>query len=152
MRTVHRQVSAAQEYARREVESGTASNALDEEADMINIMTWMREAGISEDQAQTQADRVGLKSILSGTAPMLTPSGSQASKVPAHQRGKVPARWWSQMDEEVKAKIMQLPIKEQRRSFLKVLTQGHNVAIDRNTGHRRLHHIGGCYRVPHVDC
>ena len=41
------------------------------------------------------------------------------------------------MDEEVNAKIMQLPIQEQRRSFLKILTQGHYVAIDRNTGHRR---------------
>ena len=56
------------------------------------------------------------------------------------------------MDEEVRAKIMQLPTKEQRRSFLKILAQGHYVAIDRNTGHRRLHRLGGCYRVPHVGC
>ena len=70
------------------MESGTASNALDEEADVINIMAWMREAGISEEQAQAQADRHRLKSIPSGTAPV-RPSytfGSQASQVP-HQRG-----------------------------------------------------------------
>ena len=60
MRTVRRRVSTVQEYVRREVESGTASSALDEEADVINIVAWMREAGISEDQTQAQADRLRL--------------------------------------------------------------------------------------------
>ena len=69
VRTVHRRVSTVQEYVRREVESGTASNALDEEADVINTMAWIREGGISEDQAQAQADRLRLKSIPRGTAP-----------------------------------------------------------------------------------
>ena len=47
-------------YVRREVGNRTASN----------IMAWMMEAGISEDQAQAQADRLRLKSIPSGTAPI----------------------------------------------------------------------------------
>ena len=68
VRTVHRRVSTAQEYVRQEAESGTASNALDEEADVINIMAWVREARISDDQAQAQADRLKIKSIPSGTA------------------------------------------------------------------------------------
>ena len=54
------------------------------------------------------------------------------------RRGRAP----TPMDEDVNAKIMQLPVKEQRRSFLKILPQGHYVAIGR---------FGGCYRVPHVD-
>ena len=54
------------------------------------------------------------------------------------RRGRAP----TPMDEDVNAKIMQLPVKEQRRSFLKMLPQGHYVAIGR---------LGGCYRVPHVD-
>ena len=101
VRTVHRQVSTVQEYVRREVESGTASNALDEEADVINIMAWMREAGISVMEPEPQAAVV--------------------------KRGRAST-----------PKIMQLPIKEQRRSFLNILTQGHYAAIDLNTGHRRL--------------
>ena len=68
VRTVHRWVSTVQEYVRREVESETASNALDEEADVINIMAWTREAGITHDQVQAQGDRLRLKSIPSGTA------------------------------------------------------------------------------------
>ena len=143
---------------------------------MINIMAWMREAGISGDQTRAQADRLRLKSIPSGTAPIrpghtFGVSGIKGASTPARRssgsEGEEEAsvmvresraavvkkdRALTPMDEGVRAKVTQLPIKEQRRSFLEIRTQGHYLAIDRNTGHRRLHRLGGCYRVPHVNC
>ena len=112
---------------------------------MINIMTWMRGSGISEDQTQAQADRLRLKSIPSRTAPIRPSytfgvsgikgasarrsSGSESeeeeSVMEPEPRAAVVKREWAPtpMDEEVQAKIMQLPTQEQRRSFLKILTQ-----------------------------
>ena len=109
-------------------------------------------------QAQTQVDpdrnRADTSELHSTPARRSSgPEGEEEASVmePEPQATVVKRERARTPTDEVKAKIMQLPIKKQRRSFLKILTQGHYVAIDRNTGHRRLHCFGGCCRVPHVD-
>ena len=101
----------------------------------------MREAGTSEDQTQAQADMLNLKSQAEPRRYVrVTPSGgaSTPARGSSGSEGEEEAsvmepeplaavvkrrRAPTPMDEEVKAKIMQLPIKEQRRSFLKILTK-----------------------------